>query len=764
MRDRGYITGFRERLGFLHIPRKPTPAGAIWLHAVSVGEVISSIPLLREIRERYAPAPLFVSCSTLAGRAIADVQLPGLADGVFYAPLDYRSCVRRVIRRLRPSLVIVLETEIWPNLYREVKRSGAALMIANGRISDRALPRYRPLRWFFGPVLSCSDRILVQSERDRDRYREIGAPEQTLITAGNLKYDFTPAAGGIPADVAKFLHGAQPREIWIAASTMPAAYPGDVEEDDVVIEAFNNLRDRQGLLLIHVPRKPERFDAAASKLRQAGVPFVRRTALDGTSTVELPGVLLLDSMGELSRMFPAADVVFMGGTLARRGGHNVLEPAAFGKAVVAGPHMENFDAIAREFDEASAWVRIGSAAELSRAVRQLLDSPSERAALGERARRLAESKRGVTARIADVALELYFTALPGATRSAWRAPLAALWKAGVRRDRRRGLAARSSLAKPVISIGGITMGGAGKTPFADWLSARLREAGLTPAILTRGYRRRSVQKNIVIPAGSICTPALTGDEAQIFVRSAVAHVGIGSDRYETGRLLDAHVGADVFILDDGFQHWRLARNLDVVLIDALDPFGGGAVFPQGRLREPLDGLSRAHAFVITRVEPGIRMDAVEAVLRRYNERAPVFRARVAPQGWCDLTCSAVTPPRTADFRRVGAFCGLANPATFWRTLDNLGFEVVLQWAFSDHHRYETAELKRLTAAALESGAEALVTTEKDAINLCDGAAEIAGGMPLYWLKIAIEMEDAAGFMDFVSAAAGLRRTGPASFR
>ena len=691
-------------------------------------------------------------------------QLSDLVDGLFYAPLDYCSCVRRVLRRLRPALVVVLETEIWPNLYREVKRAGGALLVVNGRISDRALPRYRRMRWFFQAALSFPDRILVQSERDRDRYAEIGAPESAVISAGNLKYDFEPASAGVPEEIRDFLDRVRPREIWIAASTMPPADPGDVDEDDALIAAFRELRDRTGLLLIHVPRKPERFDVAASKLRAVGRSVRAPLGVERRAVVKLPGVLLLDTMGELSRVFSVADVVFMGGTLARRGGHNVLEPAVFEKPVIAGPHMENFDAIAREFTEAGAVVRIGSAAELSGAVRSLLDSPADRASIGSRARSLAESKRGVTARVLDVAFGLYFQALPGVPPKMWLAPLARLWEAGVRRDRRRWLGRRRSLNRPVISIGGITMGGTGKTPLVEWLTARLYESGVMPAILTRGYRRRSVQKNILIPAGAQCTPALTGDEAQIFVRSGIAHVGIGSDRFETGKLLEENLGADVFVLDDGFQHWPLARDVDIVLIDALDPFGRDALFPQGRLREPLDGLSRAHAFVVTRAEPGVRLDGIEAVIRQYNARAPIFRSHVAARGWFDLTCAGGMPARSSDFRRVGAFCGLANPDTFWRTLETLGFDLAFCWPFGDHHRYQTAELKRLTARALEFGAEALVTTEKDAINLCESASEIIGEMPLYWLKISVEMDNPGEFMDFVSGVAGFRRTGPTSRR
>jgi tetraacyldisaccharide 4'-kinase len=611
-------------------------------------------------------------------------------------------------------------------------------------------------------VLASPDRILVQSEQDRVRYEAIGAPADRLSVAGNLKYDFEPPEAGVPAELAAFLDRTKPNEIWIAASTMPPRDAADIDEDDAVIATFRELQMRAGLLLIHVPRRPERFDAAASKLKQADIRFIRRSRLrENGASLELPGVLLLDSMGELSRIFKIGDVIFMGGTLARRGGHNVLEPAFFGKPIIAGPHMENFAEIAEEFTRAEALVRIASSGDLAEAIGRLLDRADERAAVGARARALAESKRGATERILDVALRLYLDALPTSRPPRWLAPLAAIWEAGVRRSRIRELARQRRLDRPVISIGGITMGGAGKTPFVEWLASRLHDAGMAPAVLTRGYRRRSVQSSILIPAGATCTPALTGDEAQIFVRSGAAHVGIGSDRFETGRLLERRLDPDVFILDDGFQHWRLERNLDVVLIDALNPFGSGALFPRGRLREPMDGLGRAGAFVITRTEPDVSTAAIERVLRTYNTQAPVFRARVVPLLWRQLDSDHPIPVAAAPFRSVAAFCGLANPDTFWRTLDRLELNIVYRWRFSDHHRYQPKELRRLAFRAADSGADALVTTEKDATNLFDTASSIAGAMPIYWLKIAFEMENEAGFLALVNSLAAARRTDPA---
>ena len=723
-------------------------ASSIWLHAVSVGEVLSAVPLVQALRKQYPKAPIFVSCTTVAGRELAENKLASLVDGLLYAPVDYVRPVRRILRKLRPALVVILETEIWPNFWREVKRSGAALAVVNGRMSDRAFPRYRALSGFFAAPLAQPDLILVQSEQDRQRYLAAGAPPDRVRIGGNLKYDFTPSSGEIAAEVGAFLERVQPCQVWIAASTMPPAEPGDPDEDDVVVAAFQQLAPRHpNLLLVHVPRRPERFDTAAAKLAAAGVRFVRRSQLGASDRLELPGVLLLDTIGELSRLFALADVVFMGGTLPHRGGHNILEPAFFGKAVITGPHMENFAAIDAEFSAANATVRIASGEELAPAVARLLDQPAERDAVGGRARGIATAKRGVTARIVAELLDLYDQGWPRGNHGAWLQPLAALWRKGVERDRARKIAVK--LSKPVISVGNITTGGSGKTPMVECLATQLRERGLQPAILTRGYRRKTSDSALVLPAGSTCCMDRTGDEAQIFLRSGHAHVGIGADRVTNAQTMEKMFPVDVFLLDDGMQHWRIQRDVDLVLVDALDPFGGGELLPRGRLREPLEGLSRASAFVLSRTEPGLRTTYIESVIRRYNPAAPIFRAGVRAVEWHDARTGQVYPVDHPPFRRVGAFCGLGNPVTFKRTLKALEMERVFYWKFGDHHSYRPAQMFRLVEAARNAGAEALVTTEKDFLNFPQDMARVPRDLPIAWLKIAIDIEDLDGLMEFV---------------
>jgi 3-deoxy-D-manno-octulosonic-acid transferase len=741
LRNRAYFQNLRQLFGFLPQSYKQTISGAIWLHAVSVGEIIAAIALVRRLREELPLVPVFVSTATIAGRATAEEKLDSLAAGIFYAPFDYVFAVRRVLRTLRPSLVIVLETEIWPNLFHEAKRSGASLLLANGRISDRALPRYQKLRPFFQHVLCFPDAILVQSEPMRQRFLETGAPPEIVRAAGNLKFDLAPQEAPPDSPVRAFVERTRPSKIWIAASTMPPRDPGDVDEDDAVIEAFRNISaNRPGLLLILAPRRPERFDAAARKLEQAGIRFIRRTAL---RDIALPGVLLLDTIGELAGLFPLADAVFLGGTLAARGGHNPLEPAFFARPLVVGPHMENFREIADDFRAARAWVEIETASSLAPAIAKLLDDPD--AALGQRALTCAQARGGALGIVLAEARRLHDQALYrhrpwlGAWLLLW--PLSRLWRWGALRKRERDFKIRKQLAAPVISVGNLTTGGAGKTPFTLYLAERLKASGRKVGILTRGYGRQSPHKLVIARPGDRIPVAHTGDEPQILIRSGIAPVGIGPDRYSTGRLLEREFHLDTLLLDDGFQHFRLSRKVDIVLFDGLDAFGNGELVPLGRLREPLEAVERAHMIVITRPDHARSLPAIERRLREFNPSAPVFYARTEAECWVEQATGKRISPRELPTQRVAAFCGLGNPNSFWSSLHALGIDPIDKVEFRDHHQYRPHEIRRMRDLFLSMAAGAVVTTEKDLINLCHECEHLFAPLPLYWLKIRLAVDD-----------------------
>lgn len=741
LRNPRYFSTLRERCGELPAEWQQTVSASIWLHAVSAGEVLAAIPLLAEIKTRAPLAPLFVSTTTLAGRAVAEQRLTGIADGVFFAPFDFVWAVRRVLRRLRPSLAVILETEIWPNLFHEVKRRGCGLVIVNGRISDRALPRYGKFAGIFSFVLGLCDRILTQSEEMRRRFIEAGAPPDRVETGGNLKYDFAPPEILPDSPAMQFIRAVPSRPLWIAAST---SADDRLQEEDFVIEAQRAL---PGWRLIVAPRKPERFKEVARKLDAAKIRWSRRSEF----TDPAADVLLLDSIGELSALFAHADVVFMGGTLADRGGHNILEPALLGKPVIAGPHMENFREIAEHFDERGAMIRIKSGAALGNAILTAAADPEA----GNRARAAAQQKRGAAARAADLVMRLYESTYPSLRPAqpvhAFLWPLSMLWKLGGQIDRRRKLARTRRLPVPVVSVGNITAGGTGKTPMVMELIHDF--AAGKPGLLTRGYGRITGENILLLDRDphAVVSHAMvsrTGDEALLCHSLTRVPTGIGADRYSTGTELLAAADPHIIFLDDGYQHLQLHRDFNLVLIDGIDPFGGGHLLPLGRLREPLEGLARADAFVMTRMLETPNAKAIESAIRRYNPAAPLFHARIEIRHWMGSDGRRLEPGALARLKAVG-FCGLGNPESFWRSLHRTGVHLLDQHAFNDHHRYPPAEIRRLARHALDIGADALVTTAKDAVNLDPDYPSIIAPLKLYWLEIGLDIDRRADLMKLI---------------
>jgi 3-deoxy-D-manno-octulosonic-acid transferase len=769
-----------ERLGFLPGLFHQTAGDSIWLHAVSVGEVTSCGQLLQELRRRFPAAPLFVSTTTATGQQMALEKLGGKVDGIFYAPLDLAFVVRRVLRRLRPRLVIVAETEIWPNLFRETKRTGAGLLLVNGRISDQSAASYRRFRFFFRHVLRCPGRILAQSATDRERFIAAGAPAEMVTVGGNLKYDFKPATAELPAELQEFLARLRPEPLLLAGSTRE-------DEEGPVVEAFRLVaQSKPRALLVIAPRHPQRFDEAAEVLAAAGIPYLRRSGLGRGKSVDLslPGILLLDSLGELASLYRMAQVVFVGGSLNGWGGHNVLEPALYGRPVVVGPHMQNFRSIAEALLSNGGMLQVAGAAELGPALLRLVESPDAADQLGARGRQLAEAQRGATENAAEECARLFEKSIPRTSPALGRALLLAApalgWEAVARlrcAAYARGWLTQRRLKAFTLCVGNLTAGGAGKTPLVAWLVERLSSRGYSPAVLTRGYRRSSTE-TLVLHPGDDAGPAECGDEAAVllrhFARSGLdASIGIGASRYEAGqRLLSAHsatgtvshgeAATDILILDDGFQHLALERDVDLVLIDVTNPFGGGRMLPLGRLREPLTSLHRASAIVLTRTEPGRRYDELEHRLRELNPHAPIFRSWTRPAGVVQVHGDTESPPAKLAGRRIAAFCGLGNPESFWRVLRLQGWNVVQRLSFSDHHRYSPEDLRRIADEAAARNAELLLTTEKDVVNLIQALeglrASPEGDGPwarqlqdLHWLRIETVVEQGDELLRWIEA-------------
>ncbi|MGB2589179.1 MAG: 3-deoxy-D-manno-octulosonic acid transferase [Candidatus Acidiferrum sp.] len=410
-----YFSNLTQRLGFSFPSLSKLPengSGAIWIHAVSVGEALSAVTLVRRLKQMYPDRPLIVSTTTLTGQALARERM-AFADAIMYFPLDWVFCVRRALRAVKPSIVVVLETEIWPNFLHEAQRHGVPIVFVSGRISDRSFARYQRyfglfgffLRPFLGKSLADAASFLMQSENDAERMRALGAPPDRVQVSGNLKYDLE-----LPTQT--------PISEWLAAEARrrgrsPVIVAGSVvaTEEPLALIAFGTLQGEfPKALLVLAPRKPECFSSAAQFIDDSHRKFIRRSQLpvpspshNGASHGEFSipddvSVILLDSIGELASLYGVADGAFVGGSLVASGGHNILEPAAFGKIPVFGPSMENFAEMAQRFTSAEAAVQVESPEDAGVAWIEFMRDPGRTARMGETARNLVEGSRGATDR------------------------------------------------------------------------------------------------------------------------------------------------------------------------------------------------------------------------------------------------------------------------------------------------------------------------------------------------------------------------------
>jgi 3-deoxy-D-manno-octulosonic-acid transferase len=403
-------TSLRERLGGvpLEIAARANVSrasagvapGAIWIHAVSVGEVLAAKPLAEGLQQRFPGRAIVVSTTTETGQRLARERLQSV-DGIFYFPLDWVVPVRRALRAIRPALVIVMETEIWPNFLREARRRDVPVIFANARISEKSFARFKRWEFLVGPffkrALQDAALFLAQSPEDADRLRGIGAPEDRIEVTGNLKYDSEPPdASAFGAWLEAQIRAQERWPVFLAGSVV-------AEEEESVLVAYDVVqRQWRHALLILAPRKPDRFDAAADIAAAAGWNVIRRSRLDlGVPLDENADVLVLDSIGELAALYALADAAFVGGSLVRGGGHNILEPAWFSKPPVFGRSMENFRDMAAQFVAQRAGVEVASGGQLGKVWVQLIEDTSLRERMGRAARALSERNRGATSRSLD---------------------------------------------------------------------------------------------------------------------------------------------------------------------------------------------------------------------------------------------------------------------------------------------------------------------------------------------------------------------------
>src|SRR5262249_14689061 len=382
-----YRTGLKERLGFVPSRVRGQAAGSIWIHAVSVGEVLAVSHLVAELKKRSPQTPVFISTTTATGQKLARDRF-GQTQG-FSLPLDFGFAIHAYQNALHPRLLILAEAEFWPNLLHLSRKRGLRVAIVNARISDRSLPRYCRFRWFFSRVLREADLFLAQTETDAQRLREIGAPPERVHVSGNLKFDVRSSAASLLAEDLRRAVGSAALMI-VCGSTTEG-------EEELLLAAFRDIRQQfPAAVLVLAPRHPERFDKVAALANERGLTVIRRSAWTAGTQVA-GGVFLLDSVGELASVYGLASVAFVGGSLLPGvGGHNILEPAQYAVPVMSGSNTANFREIVSIF-ESGGGITVVTAGSLSSELRRLLNDHQERARLGQRARELFLENTGATA-------------------------------------------------------------------------------------------------------------------------------------------------------------------------------------------------------------------------------------------------------------------------------------------------------------------------------------------------------------------------------
>lgn len=383
----GVPLNLRARFGYDRRPPQARPAA--WIHAVSVGEAITAAPLVMGLHERYPELPLVVTTVTETGARVVRERLGAVAEHRYF-PLDLPGAVRRVVDAIDPLLFVCMETELWPNVLRVLHRRGVPVVIANGRLSDRSFRRYALVRAAMGPMLRSVRVFAMRSEEDAGRIVALGASPERVVVTGNMKHDASPTSRELVEGWRRQLGLVDTERVWVAGSTHRG-------EEEAVLEAHAAAQaDHLDLALIIAPRHPERAGEVQTLVEARGWRAVRRSSLPTTERAE--AVVVLDTVGELAELYGVADAAFVGGSLVAWGGHNLLEPARLGKAVLFGPHTSNFREAAAALTASGGGFVVANATELGERLRYLLANDGERQRAGEAAHATVVSRQGAVQR------------------------------------------------------------------------------------------------------------------------------------------------------------------------------------------------------------------------------------------------------------------------------------------------------------------------------------------------------------------------------
>ena len=380
----------------LNLPAWKKGRGRIWIHALSVGEVISTRPFIQAIKKRFSDRPIVLTVKTFQGMKVAKKELKGEVDDLFFMPLDYRGAIARIVKAVNPCIFILVETDIWPGLISYLKNRGIKIILVNGRVSPRTFRGYKRFRFYFKWILNDIDLLLMQSDLDSRRIREIGVSPDKVMTAGNIKFDreWVSMDREEHNNWMERLYPGTGSKIFVAGSTHEG-------EDEQVLRVFKRLVEKhRELVLIIAPRKLDRVDAIESMGQDMGLKIIKRTALEKNNR-QVYNCLILDTIGELGRIYGLASISFVGGSLVPIGGHNLLEPASFGCPVLFGKHTHNFVLMSELLLEHGGGKRIEDSEDLFRTLNDLLSDPAKADKMGRNAKNFVEANSGAVNRIID---------------------------------------------------------------------------------------------------------------------------------------------------------------------------------------------------------------------------------------------------------------------------------------------------------------------------------------------------------------------------
>lgn len=784
VREKGFVERIRQSLGFLpkHSLDKVAKKNCIWVHAASVGEIVAASPLIKEFRKEFPKSPILVSVVTNSGYAMAKRIIKD-ADSIIYFPLDLPWLSGHILKKVHPRVFMPVETELWPNFFKMARKLHIPVMMVNGRISDKSVTRYRHLHSVLDDMIGTVTKFAMQSPIDAEYIIRLGADPKLVTVTGNTKFDQTYTDVS-PEEKQRIIHemGLDDNQgIFLAGSTHKG-------EEEAVLQAFCAVREKfPKAKLVIAPRDILRSAEIQSICRHYGLQATTRTALQKQPAQDHDAVIL-DTIGELGKVYSIGDVIYVGGSLVPHGGHNILEPAAHGKAIIVGYNMFNFKDTHVLFSKRNACLTVNNAKELTREVVGLFCNGEHRRQMEAETLAIVRENKGASRKSAVILHEMlddyeswantgrikatekvenfqtYFIHLVHDKEpkgiflqlfmgllyvfSVIYSQLVNLKLAGYK----IGVFQQKKLDCYVISLGNITVGGTGKTPTAQCLAREIRDMGYRVVILNRGYRAKWRGDVGIVSDGKklYMDAAEAGDEAFMLAKHLPnVPVLIGAERAVTGQYAMDHFGAEVAILDDGYQHWQLERDMDILLVDAVNVFGNGYILPRGTLREPVSHIERADVCLLTKVDQaavGSREHICETI-QQHNPKALIMesihqpRCFISIKDWYeDIAGDGIDVARMTG-KRVMAVSAIGNPASFEQTLDDIGAEIIESLRFPDHHDYTIDEMKNVLDQAIAQGAEAIVITEKDAVKIPTAIVEAEWPIPVFVVSVEVTFQN-----------------------